>query len=396
MVFPSVFEDFSCMNRSKMKELSGISMFGEEDDLNLFPFESEPGMLPPGTVECPLRREVIPSTMMPLMTGSLQDPTPDESGYVDVFPSGSSPEIDITDTSVEKQCFFRPAVYSDDPEAVRERAACNYADKLTFSDAKTGRVSRRPRVYADGIYDLFHAGHARQLMQAKNMFPNTYLIVGVCNDSLTHEQKGCTVMDEHERYEGVRHCRYVDEVVRNAPWTLTEEFLEQHKIDFVAHDDIPYTTGGFDDVYSKIKAKGMFAPTKRTAGISTSDIVARIVKDYDVYVKRNLARVVVFSLKTVPKVARGCKTNHEHFHEFCEYVVLKNNAIVLDEKKIVLQNKVDLLKDCGKKACQGLGEKKSELLRTWEEKSSSTIGSFLRFFGQENLMKRIIKATRGR
>lgn len=49
------------------------------------------------------------------------------------------------------------------------------------------------------------------------------------------------------------YLRYVDEVVREAPWVLDDAFLTKHKIDFVAHDDVPYTIGSGTDIYAGLK-----------------------------------------------------------------------------------------------------------------------------------------------
>lgn len=70
-------------------------------------------------------------------------------------------------------------------------------------------------------------------------FPNAYLLVGCCNDEVTHKYKGRTVMTDEERYESLRHCKWVDEVIPDAPWVINQEFLDKHKIDYVAHDSLP-------------------------------------------------------------------------------------------------------------------------------------------------------------
>ncbi|CAM9304088.1 unnamed protein product [Ectocarpus sp. 12 AP-2014] len=158
-----------------------------------------------------------------------------------------------------------------------------------------GTSTGRPlRLYADGIFDLFHFGHAKALEQAKRSFPNSYLLVGCCNDKLTHELKGRTVMKDTERYESLKHCKWVDEVVEDAPWVVDEDFIAVHQIDFVCHDALPYGDASGQsssgDVYAHLKRQGRFVETQRTEGISTSDIITSIIQDYDVFVRRNMER----------------------------------------------------------------------------------------------------------
>lgn len=130
----------------------------------------------------------------------------------------------------------------------------------------------------------------RQLQQAKSAFPDVHLMVGVTGDAETHRRKGLTVLTGQERAETVRHCKWVDEVIPNCPWIVTAEFLHEHNIDYVAHDDEPYGATEGDDIYAAIKKEGKFLVTERTEGVSTTGIITKIVKDYEKYISRQLKR----------------------------------------------------------------------------------------------------------
>lgn len=217
---------------------------------------------------------------------------------------------------------------------------------LLVEDIRAGKVKRPIRIYMDGICDLFHSGHSKAFLQAKNMFYNVHLIVGLCSDKLTHKYKGFTVLSDEERYDAVSHCRYVDEIVRDAPWVVTPEYLKRYKIDFVAHDDVPYKSADHDDVYKEIKEMGRFLATERTEGISTSDLIARVIRDYDNYVRRNLKR---------------------------GYTREEMNVSLIKEKEL--------------KAKAKLGEIKDNIIQKWEEKSREIIGGFLDMFGRDGRLK---------
>ena len=150
------------------------------------------------------------------------------------------------------------------------------------------------RIYADGVFDLFHYGHGNIFFQIRQKYPNATIIAGVHNDEVTLKYKGSPVMTEEERLKSVSYCKFVDEVITNAPWVIDEEFLKLNNIDLVAHDETPYPSivNGIkvDDTYGYLKQTNRFVPVKYTDSISTSDLIGRILINHDLFKERNKAR----------------------------------------------------------------------------------------------------------
>ena len=146
------------------------------------------------------------------------------------------------------------------------------------------------RIYTDGVFDCFHYGHAKVLEQCKKMFPYVHLVVGVCSDADVTKEKGRPIMTAEERAECVKHCKWADEVILNCPWLINLDYLDKLNCKYIAHDPEPYPYNDIDDVYGPFKKAKRFLATKRTEGISTTDIINRILVDYERYVERNVKK----------------------------------------------------------------------------------------------------------
>jgi len=129
------------------------------------------------------------------------------------------------------------------------------------------------RVYADMVADLFHFGHAEFLRRAAEL--GDALVVGIHSDATVESYKRRPVLTMTERIAVVESCRYVDEVIADAPLSIGEDWIERHRIDLVVHgDDID--AEATQRMYSVPAARGILRTVPYTAGISTSEILRRL------------------------------------------------------------------------------------------------------------------------
>lgn len=70
-------------------------------------------------------------------------------------------------------------------------------------------------------------------------------------------------------------CKYVDEVIPNAPIKVTKQFMEEHNVRMVVHgnkmDPVERQT-----MYGVPIEMGHYTEVHRTAGISTTDLIDRV------------------------------------------------------------------------------------------------------------------------
>ncbi len=81
----------------------------------------------------------------------------------------------------------------------------------------------------------------------------------------------------HYRYKAVASCKWVDEVVRDAPYITSLELMDKYNCDFCVHGDDIVTSADGTDTYHEVKKAGRFRTVARTRGVSTTDLVGRML-----------------------------------------------------------------------------------------------------------------------
>jgi len=126
------------------------------------------------------------------------------------------------------------------------------------------------RVYADMVGDLFHIGHINMFKQAREL--GDHLIIGIHSDKTVESYKKTPTISEKDRYEIIRNCRLVDEVIEDAPLVITEEYLLKHDISLVVHGD----DERYDSFYKVPIDMGIMRYVEYTKGTSTTEILNEI------------------------------------------------------------------------------------------------------------------------
>ncbi|TIA65549.1 ethanolamine-phosphate cytidylyltransferase [Aureobasidium pullulans] len=220
------------------------------------------------------------------------------------------------------------------------------------------------RVWVDGCFDFAHHGHAGAMLQARRL--GTELLVGVHSDEAILENKGPTVMTLNERCAAVDACRWATKSIPHAPYVTSLPWISHYGAKYVVHgDDITSDANGYD-CYRFVKEAGRFKVVKRTPGISTTDLVGRMllctkshfIKDLDALLegqegpggeaerestgedmKERIREYATDESGNNPLVEvwswRSAHSNQQHFHQNGSFLKKVNGTSPLPDQKVI-------------------------------------------------------------
>lgn len=137
-------------------------------------------------------------------------------------------------------------------------------------------------IYIDGAWDMFHCGHVTMLKEAKKR--GDYVIVGVHGDAIVNRSRGANLplMNLHERVLSLLGCRYVDDVLIDAPYVITSDMISSLNISEVVRGSKSEMRGQ-DVRYAVPKEIGIFKIIESPSGFTINNIVSRIHKNHETF-----------------------------------------------------------------------------------------------------------------
>ncbi|XP_064818935.1 uncharacterized protein LOC135536569 [Oncorhynchus masou masou] len=135
-----------------------------------------------------------------------------------------------------------------------------------------------------------YIGHVDFLETVYKQSERPYVIVGLHFDQEVNRYKGKNypIMNIHERTLSVLACRYVSEVVIGAPYAVGKDLLDHFKVDLVCHGKTEvFPDRDTADPYAEPKKRGIFRTVDSGNGLTTDDIVQRIIKNRLQFEARN-------------------------------------------------------------------------------------------------------------
>lgn len=198
------------------------------------------------------------------------------------------------------------------------------------------------KVWIDGCFDFTHHGHAGAILQARRTIPQGMktgeLFCGVHSDEAISINKGKPVMNSAERYEHTRSNRWCSYVVEDAPYVTQPEVLNDYGCKYVVHgDDITLDANG-EDCYQVMKNLGRFKVVKRTVGVSTTDIIHRMLTGEYIY-DNSLPDIELIKMYASDKDGFSTKC-FVYKHNFEE--ILVEGKILTHEQNIIISGDFDL------------------------------------------------------